>query len=132
MGNWYSDLYGEDAFETMVDEYTRKGAWDVNVMGEKFRIRVIQQENTLIIDLYDRATGEGSDRIIPVGGFTRDQRVDIAHQALQAAEAGLPIMWKDIISPMIGGYWEDEGWDVITAHYIDRSKIDPAYRRFLK
>ncbi|RNF39594.1 hypothetical protein [Planococcus salinus] len=130
--NWYTAKYGVDAFREMLEEFAEKEMWDVDVKGEKARIRVSQQEGSLHIDLYDRATGEGTNRIIPVGGFTLKQREEIARQALAAAEEGLPIMLKVIISPMIGGYWEDEEWDVITVHDIDRRKIDPNYRRFLR
>ncbi|MDN7244669.1 hypothetical protein [Planococcus shenhongbingii] len=130
--NWYADLYGEEAFNRMIEELSERGLWDVNRQGEKYRIRVCEQENTLIIDLYDRKTGEGSDRIFPVGGFNMEQREEIADKALAYAEQDLPIMWEVIISPMIGGYWEDEEWDVINVHGIDKSRINPSYLKFLK
>lgn len=106
--------------------------WDVSISGEKYRIRVIEQEGSLLIDLYSQNSEEQSDRIIPVGGFSLKQREEIGRLALEAPEAGLPIMWKEIISPMLKGYWEDEEWDIIEVHDIDRSKIDPNYLRFLE
>ncbi|EGA90845.1 hypothetical protein GPDM_03085 [Planococcus donghaensis MPA1U2] len=132
MDNWFTDLYGKDAFKKMLEEFTEKELWDINIDGKELRVRISQQEGTLRCDIYDQVTGEVSDRIIPVGGFSLEQREKICQQAMEAAEAGLPIMWKEIISPMIQGYWDDEGWDVIKVHDIDRSKIDPNYRNYLK
>lgn len=132
MNNWYSEMYGEEAFQHMLDEFTEKEMWDVNREGDKYRVRVIEQENRLIIDLYDRQTGEGSARFFPVGGFSLKDREHIAEKALAYAEQELPIMWQEIISPLIGGYWDDDEWDVIVVDNIDRSKIDPTYRNYLK
>ncbi|SDH78557.1 hypothetical protein SAMN04487975_1084 [Planococcus glaciei] len=115
-----------------MEELTEKGLWDVNKHGEKYRIRVSEQEGTLIIALYDRETGEGYDRMFPVGGFDMEKREVIAEKALAYVEEDLPIMWKEIISPLIGGYWEDEEWDVTIVHNIDRSRINPGYRNYLK
>ncbi|MDN7241701.1 hypothetical protein QWY14_07840 [Planococcus sp. N028] len=132
MGNWYIDMHGEDAFNQMIVEFSEKGMWDVNKEGEKYRVRVIEQDKTLIIDLFNRKTGARSDRLFPVGGFTMAQREVIAEKALAYAEQELPIMWKEIISPLIGGYWDDEEWDIIKMHDIDRSKINPSYLNYLK
>ncbi|WKA49355.1 hypothetical protein QWY22_10590 [Planococcus liqunii] len=132
MDNWFTDLYGEEAFKDWMEELTEKGLWDVNKHGEKYLIRVSEQEGTLIIALYDRETGEGYYRMFPVGGFDMEKRKVIAEKALAYVEEDLPIMWKEIISPLIGGYWEDEEWDVTIVHNIDRSRINPGYRNYLK
>lgn len=132
MGNWFSDMYGEDAFERMIEEVTEKGLWDVNKQGEKYRVRVIQQDNTLIIDLYERKTGKGIDRIFPFGGFTPEQRETIAEQALAYAEQEHPIMWEKILSPMMDGYWDSEEWDVVKVHNLDKRISSTTYRNFLR
>lgn len=132
MGNWYEDMYGTEAFQAMLEEFTVKEMWDVDRTGKKYRVRVIQQEHSISIELYDRHTGEGADRRIPIGGFTLKQREEIADKALAAAEAGLPIMLKEIMAPMLKGYWEDEEWDIINVHRIDRSIHNKFYDKFSK
>lgn len=132
MGNWYEDMYGKEAFQAMLEEFTVKEMWNVDRTGKKYRVRVIQQEHYINIELSYRHTGIGADRRIPMGGFTLKQREEIADKALAAAEAGLPIMLKEIMAPMLKGYWEDEEWDIINVHRIDRSKINPNYHTYLE
>lgn len=130
MENWVTSLFGHQAMTDMFDYYTNKELFDVIESGEKYSVKVVMSQGELSIDLSDRITGESMNRMFPVGGFTPEQRSDIAKQALSYVEDGMPIMWKEIISPMIQGYWDEE-WDVIKVHDIDRTNVKEPYKKLI-
>lgn len=88
--------------------------------NNKYYVRCIEIDKKLLIDMVDKKTNETYERVFPICWLTPEVREQIAKDVLAYINEGLPVQWKEVISPHIRGYWDSYGWDVVNYENIDR------------